>query len=993
MNLKGVMFIIVLLQMPLVFSLDTGVHTGTKPVEDYGVVMKNQTITFSQNYFNITTFQNITNNGGNSTEFSYNMTEPIQNRNLTGNNSIVGSLWNYSSKDTIITYNGFNDILGSATQPSGGLRFVQLRPEAKAGIWWRAFDLSSNSNKDVAWIVAHFNASNGNTHQHLSFETLDNVSGTPSVNSKLEIDYGSSNNDPDVTVDGSNFVISNLANFSRKSITKFTPNTTFDIYPNRQSNVAIRISNDTSGITFTTVGGAYTSFLDNVNVSNGLDVCISGAGNKCLSNALRVVNGNLNINGSNLNNVNHIFGVSTIDLYPNNQSVIALRVDNSTDNMTLSILGGGNMNFADNITLGSKNDICIEGGNCLSSVSNNGGTFNITYQNFAYNQTYSGSTFNQTYSNFAYNQSNDSGWKKIATNVILSTISDKVGIGTESPSSFTSKFILNTSQVPIMTLIGTHVSSSSNGAFFSMIDVDGDAMSQGDRLGGFSIGGTYDTSGATINSLAISGFAEEGWSALSTPSYLRFDTTKLGTTTRDEKMRLTANGSLGIGTTSPNQKLDVSGGINSTGEIFLNKSIVSIWLYNQTYSGSIFNSTYSNFAYNQTIASGWNKSGNNLFTGDFNSNVGIGTATPTVNLSVKGDVAISGNLTVGNVLSVNGTNLQYGTKGTGSAITTIYFAGRLSGVQESIKFDDDFGGNFVINRLNSPTTNGQRLGLYGAGGYDSSSVTTSATIGFLSAGVWNTTSHPSELSIQVTANNSISSATAIQIGNNAHVSIGGDVNTPNYWLQILRSGGGNSLNASDVLYVDSTNNRVGIGRASSSPTHELNVLGKINVTSLGTATGNFVCSSDTTGGVLSTCLSSRDLKENFVDLIIDDNFWLNYQQLNPLTYTEKSSKMVRIGLVSEDVRVLFPDATYQVDVPIYRTDNVTIQATKLDSEGKITTVSQIETKQTLVDTKTYYGVDPNSINAINIKAIQDLNNQLQTIKKETCERDKSYSWC
>jgi len=316
------------------------------------------------------------------------------------------------------------------------------------------------------------------------------------------------------------------------------------------------------------------------------------------------------------------------------------------------------------------------------------------------------------------------------------------------------------------------------------------------------------------------------------------DNVRLYLTNRNEDVILSVHepsgGRVGIGTLSPSVKLEVNGTGNITGKLYLNNTDVSTWLYNET------------------IASGWNKSGNNLFPGNLNDKVGIGMSTPTANLTVIGDTSISVNLNVSNTFNVNNTNLYYG--GNGANLSTIYFNGRISGVQESIIWDDDLGSNFIMRRTNKPTTAGQRLGLFGAGGFDGNISTSSVFFNFLSSDNWNTTSHPSELTIQVTGNNSISTTNAIQIGSNGHTSIGGDVSTPSYWLSVIRST--NAMNVSDVLYVDgSSTSGVGIGRGASSISGGvLNVYGNVNITKNITVDGFFVYNKSADTGLDSCTL-------------------------------------------------------------------------------------------------------------------------------------------
>jgi len=86
------------------------------------------------------------------------------------------------------------------------------------------------------------------------------------------------------------------------------------------------------------------------------------------------------------------------------------------------------------------------------------------------------------------------------------------------------------------------------------------------KLGSFSFG---SVDGTTLRpACAINAYATDSWSSTSTPSHFTFTTTPGGSTSQIERMRITKNGDVGIGTNVPSQKLDVNGGIrlNSTGE-------------------------------------------------------------------------------------------------------------------------------------------------------------------------------------------------------------------------------------------------------------------------------------------------------------------------------------------------------------------------------------------------------------------------------------------
>ena len=88
-------------------------------------------------------------------------------------------------------------------------------------------------------------------------------------------------------------------------------------------------------------------------------------------------------------------------------------------------------------------------------------------------------------------------------------------------------------------------------------------LQSGDRLGQFIFEGVYNTSGNNRDSAIIVAEAEENYTASENGTNLAFHTTTNGANSATEKLRISADGDIGIGTSNPSTKLDVHGRITA----------------------------------------------------------------------------------------------------------------------------------------------------------------------------------------------------------------------------------------------------------------------------------------------------------------------------------------------------------------------------------------------------------------------------------------------
>jgi hypothetical protein len=164
------------------------------------------------------------------------------------------------------------------------------------------------------------------------------------------------------------------------------------------------------------------------------------------------------------------------------------------------------------------------------------------------------------------------------------TSAGNVGIGLTSPWDFVSMYKANSSpkvqliaentstntardpQFQVINYAGSPSTGSAGSPNFSLVNLRGTsgtsaAIRANEPLGSFSFNAGYDTGSNYREGASLWATAEENHSSTAGGTNFAFYTISLGSTALTEKMRISANGLVGIGTAAPTMKLDVNGGI------------------------------------------------------------------------------------------------------------------------------------------------------------------------------------------------------------------------------------------------------------------------------------------------------------------------------------------------------------------------------------------------------------------------------------------------
>ena len=234
--------------------------------------------------------------------------------------------------------------------------------------------------------------------------------------------------------------------------------------------------------------------------------------------------------------------------------------------------------------------------------------------------------------------------------------SGNVGIGNTNPQA--SLHILNASSNSTAWFSSGVAAGATSGAGISAFTTNVPTAAN-QRLGfytfGFLNGGT-----SALNSVAIEGWSNQAWTPSSAQgSYLTLSTTADGAASRTERLRIAADGNVGIGTSSPAtalhvEKSNTGGGVvtiandSSSGYSSVdlrnngNIQVAGFGYGNTSAANSLLNNRFYTYTNGKDIVYSLDNGSTGSMILTSAGNLGIGTTTPTSKLSVEGDFTASG---------------------------------------------------------------------------------------------------------------------------------------------------------------------------------------------------------------------------------------------------------------------------------------------------------------------------------------------------------------
>lgn len=245
------------------------------------------------------------------------------------------------------------------------------------------------------------------------------------------------------------------------------------------------------------------------------------------------------------------------------------------------------------------------------------------------------------------------------SNVLFTDVlSQRVGIGTFSPQA--DLHVVGNTGI----LLDSYTSLASDGPNVKLRRARGSnvAPSQvlfGDGLATFNASGYGETGFSSVGRAAVIMYAAENWTDFSQGSYITLATTDTGTTSRTNKLFVMANGNIGVGNSTPADRLSIAGTTNISG----NTTVGSNALYISTTTGQ----------------------------------VGINTGTPDANLHVVGNANVSGDMRVGLSFIVAGNTSLQNSLVVNNGITATSISVGNSSVNTTITSTSASLGNTTIN--------------------------------------------------------------------------------------------------------------------------------------------------------------------------------------------------------------------------------------------------------------------------------------------------------
>ena len=206
------------------------------------------------------------------------------------------------------------------------------------------------------------------------------------------------------------------------------------------------------------------------------------------------------------------------------------------------------------------------------------------------------------------------------------------------------------------------------------------AKASGGYLGYIYWMGYGDT--AWKSGAAIEAITEATFSDTSSPAYLRFFTTPSGSTTLNERVRITASGNVGIGTTEPGALLDVNGGalVRGPTSIGSNAEVPSSNAQLQIQAYGLSSASSGDILTIDARKTGGTTGTLNLVNLAFENNAGAGTLdvlrgvivnNPTAAVTISGSAGI---VVDNQTTATNNTNLLLGTTSQANGNFSIYNA-------------------------------------------------------------------------------------------------------------------------------------------------------------------------------------------------------------------------------------------------------------------------------------------------------------------------------